>query len=319
LLGILRNLGPDILLATHSTEIITEAEADEILLVNKERRSARRLRNLGDIEHLFELLGSNINPILTQLAKTRRVLFVEGKDFQILGRFAQKLGNRTVANRSDFAVVPVEGFNPERIRSLKHGMETTLGGEIMAGAIFDRDYRSVEECAAVRAECESFCQFVEVHTCKEIENFVLVPSAMDRALQRRLEDRARRGGASMEFVPVAQDALDAFAESKKAYVFSQLSSEARRFARTLSPSRHESEIVEPVYAAFEAAWTTFSGRISAIPGKDALSDFNRKAQDRFGVNVTTVAIVDAMTAGEVPSEVNRLIQNIHTFAQTRTP
>ena len=30
------------------------------------------------------ILGSNLNPILTQLAKTKRVLFVEGKDFQIL-------------------------------------------------------------------------------------------------------------------------------------------------------------------------------------------------------------------------------------------
>ena len=32
LLGLLQNLGPDILIATHSTEIITEAEPDDILL-----------------------------------------------------------------------------------------------------------------------------------------------------------------------------------------------------------------------------------------------------------------------------------------------
>lgn len=43
LLGILRELGPDILIATHSTEIITEAEIDEILIVNKGRARSTRL------------------------------------------------------------------------------------------------------------------------------------------------------------------------------------------------------------------------------------------------------------------------------------
>jgi predicted ATP-dependent endonuclease of OLD family len=35
LLGILRNLGPDILIATHSMEIINEAEGDDIILITR--------------------------------------------------------------------------------------------------------------------------------------------------------------------------------------------------------------------------------------------------------------------------------------------
>jgi predicted ATP-dependent endonuclease of OLD family len=45
LLGLLRNLGPDILIATHSTEVIAEAETDDIVLVGKERQAARRIRD----------------------------------------------------------------------------------------------------------------------------------------------------------------------------------------------------------------------------------------------------------------------------------
>ncbi|MFO1103286.1 MAG: hypothetical protein U1E20_10325 [Methylocystis sp.] len=59
------------------------------------------------------------------MAKTKRALFVEGKDFQILGKLARKIGDHDVGNRRNFAVVPVEGFNPERIKNLKAGMETT--------------------------------------------------------------------------------------------------------------------------------------------------------------------------------------------------
>ena len=43
LLDLLRNLGPDIMIATHSTEIITEAEVDDIVLINKKHRNARRI------------------------------------------------------------------------------------------------------------------------------------------------------------------------------------------------------------------------------------------------------------------------------------
>ena len=50
LLGILRNMGPDIIIATHSLEIITEAEGDDIVLINKARREfedgSRTCRNL---------------------------------------------------------------------------------------------------------------------------------------------------------------------------------------------------------------------------------------------------------------------------------
>ena len=189
LLNLLRDLGPDILIATHSTEIITEAETDDILLVDKRRRAARRIWHPSELQQVFATLGSNLNPILTQLVKTRRVIFVEGKDFQILGRFARKLGFDNVGSRSEFAVVPIEGFNPDRIRSLKSGIETALGGRVLAAAVLDRDYRSEGERRAISDACRGFCDYVTIYERKEIENFVLVPEAIDRAATRRLADR----------------------------------------------------------------------------------------------------------------------------------
>src|SRR5690348_4811687 len=154
LIGLLRDMGPDILIATHSTEIITEAETDDIVLINKQRNSGRRIKQPSQLEGVFSALGSNLNPVLTQLAKSRRVVFVEGQDFQLLSKFALKLENSTVGSRSHFAVVTVEGFNPERIKNLKSGMETTLGGGILAAAILDKDYRSEAECEVIKWECK---------------------------------------------------------------------------------------------------------------------------------------------------------------------
>lgn len=318
LLGLLRNLGPDILIATHSTEIITEAETDDIVLVNKGRRSARRIKDPSQLEEVFRILGSNINPILTQLAKTRRALFVEGKDFQILGKFARKVGQLAVGNRADFAVVPVEGFNPERIRSLKFGMEATLGGKIVAAAVLDRDFRCDGECEEVSKECKSFCDYVAIHKCKEIENFLLVPAAIDRAAERKVADQAKRAGTRLSYNACAIKILNALADSKKSYVASQHLANRRRFERSNQPHLHETKVGEMALEDFDCLWADEKTRLSLIPGKEAIGVINKHLQDEYGVSITPSRIVDAMRPDEIPDEMIKLISLLVEFT-TSTP
>jgi hypothetical protein len=316
LLGLLRNLGPDVLIATHSTEIIVEAETDDLVLINKARRSARRIKDPTQLEEVFRVLGSNMNPILTQLAKTRRVLFVEGKDFQILGKFARKLGELGVGNRRDFAVVPVEGFNPERIRSLKLGMETTLGAKIIAAAILDRDFRGDEECAAIAKDCHAFCEYVAIHGRKEVENFLLVPAAIDRAMAQRVADRAQRSGEEMAYTPTVDAIINDFCDVKKSYVTSQVLTAYRHFARVNSPGTHEAQISEIALDAFENIWRDYDARLGVIPGKDALSAVNKHAQNAYGVSVTATAIIDAMRVNEIPTEMVKLVKLLVDFSSS---
>ncbi len=310
LLGLLRNLGADILLATHSTEIVSEAEADEIVVVNKSRPAAKRIQHPSELTEVFSVLGSNLNPILTQLAKTRRALFVEGKDFQIIARFAQKLGANRVANRSDFAVVPIDGFNPERARSLKLGMETTLGGRISAITVLDRDYRCNDECVAIARECSSFCDLAVVHARKEVENFLLVPAALERAVKQRLADRSRRGGDVLEFAESMTAILDEVAGRLKSYVTAQLLANRRRFERSNSPKTDEATVAENVLREIEQCWQKFEDRLTLIPGKEAFSSLNRKLQESFGINITPLAVIDAMKLDEIPPEIKSLIEQL---------
>jgi len=310
-------MGPDILIATHSTEIITEAETDDIVLVNKQRRTAQRIHNPSQLEEVFKILGSNLNPILTQLAKTRKAVFVEGKDFQILGKFARKLGYANVGSRSNFAVVPIEGFNPERIRSLKIGMETTLGTKIMAAAVLDKDYRCDNERISITNECKSFCSNVTIHKRKEIENFLLVPSAIDRASARKVADQAKRTGVAIEYHVKSAELLADFALKKKSYVTAQYLAERKRFERVNPPSLHEATINEAALNEFENSWKNQDSRLEVIPGKEALSVLNQRLQETYGVSITPTAIVDAMTADEVPSEMKKLIQELSQFASTK--
>jgi predicted ATP-dependent endonuclease of OLD family len=318
LLGLLRNLGPDIVIATHSAEIITEAEPDDIVLVSKRHRIARRIKHSSQLTEVFGSLGSNLNPILTQLAKTRRVVFVEGRDFQIISRFAQRCGLNGVATRASFAVVPAEGFNPERVKTLKEGMEFTLGSKIKSVVVFDRDYRSSEEVDAIVEDCAKFCDRASVHQCKEIENFLLVPSAIDRAAERKLADRCSRTGSSIQYQRVAEDLLDEFAEEKRAYVASRILAKRREYMKAIAPKIDDTTVTEFGLREFEQRWSTVEGRLAMLPGKDAWAAINESLQSKFGINVTPTAIIDAMKEDEIPQEMKNLLDGLHSFSIVRS-
>ncbi len=232
LVGLLADLGPQIIVATHSAEIIAEVEPQALLNVNKRFHSARHVKDTRELQEVFQVLGSNLNPTLTQLAKTRRVVFVEGKDFQILSRFARKLRLDAVANRADFAVVPVEGYNPQKVKDFAAGMEATLGAKLLKVAIFDRDYRCDAEVTKITAELERFCWHTVVHSRKELENFLLNPHAIERAITKRLKDRQREDATAAPFTEDVSALLMRLADGFKNPVQARIVSARQQFERT---------------------------------------------------------------------------------------
>ena len=63
LITILRSLGPDILIATHSTEIIMEADPNEILVISKKTQSAKRVKDPVQLRSIFAPLWFEPQPI----------------------------------------------------------------------------------------------------------------------------------------------------------------------------------------------------------------------------------------------------------------
>lgn len=316
LLGLLRALGPDVLLATHSTEIVGEAETDELLLITKTRSRAKRIKNPSQLSEVFQFIGSNLNPVLTQIAKTRRVVFVEGKDFQILSRLAQKLGYSNIATRSSFAVVPVNGFSPDRMRNLKRGMEATLGAHILVAGILDGDYRCVDERASIVSACGEFAEFAVVLTAKEIENYLLCPDALSRAATSKARERSQRLGVRAPQLSV-DPVLDEIAQRLRSYVTSQLLDNRRRFERSRGSSIDDAVIIQSALEQIECVWSDPALRLGLLPGKQVLSDLNSRLQKDHKISISTTAIVEAMTSREVPVEIVSLMDKLKRFSSER--
>ncbi|MFH0817519.1 MAG: AAA family ATPase [Candidatus Micrarchaeota archaeon] len=315
MLGILKTLGPDILIATHSTEIISEVDLDDLVVINKKLMAGKRIRNPAELQQVFNVLGSDLNPILTQLAKTRRAIFVEGKDFKIISRFARKLGLDAIANRSDFAVIPVEGFNPGKIRDFTHGMEITLGADVLTSVVFDRDYRSKEECEKELALLNKHCQKAYIHSRKELENFLLVPFTLKRAIDHRLIDRNQRTGSNTCFKEDVEDLLARLTESMRHHVQACYLAKRRQFEQSQRKGRDDSTIDEQLLKEFDCVWTDRERRLLVIPGKEALSALNSYLQDKYNISLSSSLIVDSFRKEEVPKEMMELLKGLNEFRQ----
>ena len=312
----LRGLGPDVLLATHSTEIISEADPDEILVVTKKAKSAKRVGDPSQLRSIFNTLGSNLNPVLTQLARCKRIVFVEGKDFQIMARFAAKLGVRAVAMRSDFAVVPTEGFNPARAKNFADGVEATLASKISVAVVFDRDYRSDSELAAELQELMTFCDYAHIHSKKELENFLLVPEALERAITERIAERNSRTGGTVSFSESIPTLLLAMTDAMKHDVEAQYLKRRHPSAKSQNKSLDDSSITSQLLGEFESGWKDLNARLDMVPAKEVLSRVNAHLQNAYSVTVTPTLVIDAMTESEVPDEMKAMIASLNEFAKS---
>jgi hypothetical protein len=196
-------------------------------------------------------------------------------------------------------------------------METTLGGRILAAAILDRDYRCDGERNSILADCEEICSFAVIHERKEIENFLLVPTALNRAAERAVLEQNRRAGSSHKYDANAALILDKFASEKKTLVMARLMSSCRSFERAKGTGVDEATIAEIAIGEFERNWQDTASRLRVMPGKEALSYLNTEMQEKYRVTLTATGIIDAMMIDEVPSEVKSLIDALTAFCTSK--
>jgi energy-coupling factor transporter ATP-binding protein EcfA2 len=312
LIHVLRGVGADMLLATHSTEILNEVEPSDLLLIDKKKRRASRLSGAGDVQAAMTALGSNHNVQLTQLARHKRVVFVEGADFGLLRRFARKVGMRDLANGLGLAVVRLDGFAGwEKVRSVAWGFEQVLGTTIGLSVILDRDFRCEEELDSLREQLAPHVTFVHVHGRKELENYLLHPRTLERAIGRALADKRSRGALELpervDIEALLNEVLEPYQEEWRGQYQARRGEYLRRGRRDLATINTETS------RWFEHKWRDPLTRIDVVHGKSTLAMLNQRLQALYGITITPSRIIDALSAAELPDDLLDLLEKLDAF------
>lgn len=315
ILRLLRPIGPDIIVATHSMEIVGDADPSEILLVDKARRVAERLRDDAGVQKTLDVIGSVHNLVLTRLSRNRRVLFVEGKDDErILRRFAIRLGVTEVSHMERIAVVESGGFARwQSLLLLAEGIERTLGATLALCAVFDADFYCQEELDTVRRSLSEKLAFVHIHDQKEIENFMLSRLPIQRAVDKLVRDRIRRNPGEEATTVSVDSMLWTITEELRPDTLAQLLSKRSAYfqRRGVDAATTNSEVL----IEFESKWQSLDERLKLVPGKRVLERLRAALQEQCRVTLTDIRIVDEFAISEIPPSICELIERIRLFSQ----
>ncbi|MBE9640967.1 ATP-dependent nuclease [Salipiger mangrovisoli] len=293
-------------IATHSTEIINDVEPGEVLIIRPETRGAKRIQGESDYSDVYSAIGSSENAQFARLARTKKVLYFEGKDAKILSKMARKTLGMDFISNSSVTLMKTDGFsNWSRVTTSSWVFENFFGFEVPVSAVFDRDYRSDSEVQEFLEEVNSAETLCRVLPCKEIENLLIAPNSIERAVRKHSRVPLAAGWeAEIRCI------IDASMEATKLQTLSKRIGQRAEFELSKNPKKNISSISTEEEKSFSLFWDDIDFRKRVVPGKIVFSNICREIQDKYKFSLTAARVIDEMTIQDIPSELREILNDI---------
>jgi len=312
--GLSNTQGVQVILATHSKEIINYVDPSHILPISRDLRNARSLERHASVLPILQDLGAIDNADLAALVVSSRCVFVEGKDDRkLLAHFAARLGSTVFQGQSRVVVILAEGVDrPEKYVGLDV-FEGFVGNPIRALIIRDRDGLPDGLVQEIRDYAAQRNRKVVCLSKTHLENYLLLPSVIWRVIREGLRHRAmkdERLPTEEEVTEIIEQAVDSLRDQTFDNIGIQIDKHNVAYhGKHLDHSRVNKE----ARRFLEAQWQTLSGKLSIVLGKEALKAIRRDVERNWGVSFSNHRLVEAMTDEEIPPEIKEIIATLEVL------
>lgn len=290
------------IVATHSVEIMSEVESGTLLIVDRRRQTSKYADGQPDVQKLIDNLGGVHNIQLTRLWSASKCLLVEGEDLKFLQRFHKRLfdtSQNSLATIPNFSLGGWGGWNYAIGTSMT--LRNTVDEKVVTYCILDSDYHTPREINGRMLEAEEKGIELHIWSRKEVENYLLVPEAIQRVVSKRANPFTTP--PTVEQV-VAQ--IDVLTEELRIKVFDAFSHSFNMHDKSGGVTKANRE----ARAFLDEAWGTFEGRISRIPGKEIISRLSGWSKQEFNVSFSILNIFDEVRPSEIPNEIFEVLNAI---------
>lgn len=295
LIRFLRGRYPQVIVATHSIEIISEVDPENILVVDRDKRQAQFTTDIPQVQDVVDQIGGVENLQLARLWGSKRCLFVEGDDLGLLKQFQNKVFPRSTEPIDALPNLPVGGWGGwgYAIGSAML-LKGSMGHDIRSYCIFDSDFHTPNQIETREQEAREKGLCLHIWKKKEIENYLLVPQAIFRLVSPRMRENEPRltteliGQKLFEFAGTMRDEVtDAYSAEFLPENRAGGATQANRSARQrITPH-----------------WETVDGRLSVVSGKQLLGKLSEWTQANYGVPISPMGIARQLRRNEIADEV----------------
>jgi len=290
-----------IIMATHAPEMLAEASRDSVVVIDRTRRSSRRVSDERVLSDLNDTLGSGFNLRLARALRARVVLFAEGDDMKVLRNLAKTVNAHHVVTEQGLSIVPLEGSSKWRSTEAYSWLNKTfLDNAVKMIVILDRDYRTDETVHDLKESLDAAGVESHVWERKELESYLLFPAAM-----------ARVGNVTSE---VIKSLLSEIVASLRAAVLARYLEERRETDD--SGRQHGVNVTEEHIRLFDESWQNEEDRMAMVPPREVLSLLNKKLQDAGARAISFRALSSRLRIEEIPAEMRDVLLKIDGYLTT---
>lgn len=300
LVQVLESTGKQTLLATHSPEIVAEMPRQQVIWIDKSRRSATGIKDEGLLDKLTETIGSQFNLKLARAMRARVVVMVEGNDMQVFKRLAATLGASNVEFERRIAIISMNSYSKwGHVEPFAWILDEFLEGSVECYVILDRDYRPQEAVDKVLAAFAHIKANVHIWQRKELESYLLCPAAI-----------ARLSGETESMI---SDHIADIVADMENDIFARMLDEEIRVKK--SASAHQVTITGDFKTRFSKDWKDLAWRVQVAPPKQVLSALNQRLQDSKHNTVSVESLARNLHKTEIPREMQELLRRINEAAE----
>lgn len=304
LMRLLLEVSPQVIVATHSQEMVMEAGTDALVWVDKSRRRSIQRIQIPDDARLTELsdsVGSAFNLGLARTLKARAVIFVEGEDDVMLRDIASRLGLRHLALGGALSMVPLGGITRlDRLESLAWLKESFLGETVRGFVLLDGDYRPAERVNVLLKQIRKYGLDGHVWSRKELESYLLHPSLLSRVTQA---PKVR-----------IQQLLEAGTEELEESLMTQMID--RYYKERATRSEDSKTTTKKALRDFKSLWGDPAKRIAALPPKELRHWLNDALQEEGFKTFRFRQLSRSIESREVPAEMKRVLRRVSALGQS---
>jgi hypothetical protein len=299
LIRFIRKSHQQVIIATHSSEIMGEVPPESILIIDRDRPASDFASSLPAVQKVLSGVGSIHNLQLSRLWNSRRFLMVEGDDIAILKPLQNTLFPKTKIPVDTIPSRSIGGWGGWPYAIGSEMFLKNAGGEgIVTYCILDSDYHTTEEINERLEEAKNRNISLHVWKKKELENYLLVPETIQRLINQKIAAGKKPPSLPIvvrKFEQICADLLDDTVDSYATVIH------ARDRRITVATA------IQRARDAVALRWKNVQERIGVVGGKKALARLAEWSQNKFGVSIGAVGLAAALTAEEIDPDVKGVL------------
>ena len=302
LIRLIRRKYRHVVVATHSTEIMSEVDPTAVLIIDRTREESQFADDHPALQRIVDHIGSSHNISLARLRMARRFILIEGKDMSMMSHLHSLLFPNSPTPIATIPNVPIGGWGgwDYAIGSMM-AIQNYADPQIVVYCLLDCDDHSPGQISDRYDQAAQRGIELHVWTRKEIENYLLVPSAIRRVIEARATDKAAPS-TTEELTAKIDELVEDLRQEMTENFGNEFLAENRR-GGFRSANKNARDLVN-------SKWQTRDGRWSCVGGKRVLSRLSEWTQQAYGVSFGPLAILRELRAHEIPREVVEVIRAI---------